>query len=382
MVSAAHKAQPTRLFFALLAGVFLVVFLLMLTIWPRGHGVKEEDRLPYQDAANASSSVPMHFPGRQRQRQRAGVDHHLRLQANPPPPTSPLEERERFALEHFYKSDFTLNEARKKRWRTTVFFEHKVQELSRLFLQANAYLNVVFVGACDGTHDKTIETLIRSPHWRAILVEPISFNFVDLQKFLLHNDVSHRAVAVRAAVSNKCPWPRINITLTDWHIRDPKQEHWVVRQTATLSEKVVEGMKRDVAEKRAYYKLLKEEVPCLVGGDVLNEWAKFIDKNSSTQNAETTPNIRAFRPFVLKVDSEGWDYEIVYSFLQKVSISSPQSLPVLIQFESKLIEAFNKRKLQRLLQDVGYETNILEEPRSIWGDDSVAILRPEAVLSF
>jgi hypothetical protein len=61
-----------------------------------------------------------------------------------------------------------------------------------------------------GTNDNTIrERFLPNAHWRALFVEPISINFLDLTNFLSHNNVSDRSHAIQAAVTNECASPTI-----------------------------------------------------------------------------------------------------------------------------------------------------------------------------
>lgn len=366
-----HKSA--RLFFMLMVSIFCSVFTIVILLWPhKTQNEMQQSTINYNNYnssgdGNGNTYKSKSFRSWQR------VENH-----NPLLPTS--KGGEWGALSRYItESSMTLQDAKRKGWRSTVYFERKVHDLSRLFKQFEVPLNFIFIGACDGTHDKTLEDFVRNGHWRGILVEPVSFNFMDLKKFIHHNNLDHRAVAVRAAVTGKCPESKkVNLTLSDWYLRDPSQEHWVTRQTATLSERVIEGMKEDIRKRRTFFKFLHEEVMCLEGDQVVNEWKNFIDANTTMPN-NTNIDPHPFRPHILKVDAEGHDYEILYSFFHRALSDPSVSLPLILQFESKLFEPFNKRKLGRLLEDLGYESNLLEESRRQWGDDSIAILKSDFI---
>lgn len=130
--------------------------------------------------------------------------------------------------------------------RAAEVFTRRVNDISRDFRSCGATVNIAVIGACDGTHDRTIESFYTTPHWSILLVEPISYNFLDLEKNLAFNNATARAVSIRAAVTNRCDHTTINMTMPDWYLRDRFQEHWAVRQTATLNKGIISQMKRAV----------------------------------------------------------------------------------------------------------------------------------------
>lgn len=67
------------------------------------------------------------------------------------------------------------------------YFDHYVTVLSDIFAkkQPPATINFILVGACDGSHDKTIsEHYLPNKHWRGAFVEPFEMNYNDLTKFM------------------------------------------------------------------------------------------------------------------------------------------------------------------------------------------------------
>jgi hypothetical protein len=131
-----------------------------------------------------------------------------------------------------------------KEMRGSEIFNHLLSKLSLIFLSNNLPLNLLFIGACDGTHDRTIEWFYKYPHWRGIFVEPVSYNFQTLVDNIIHHNVTNRALAIRAAMSNICKERTINITYPDFFTRLANAPHWIIRQTATLNRNVIMNMER------------------------------------------------------------------------------------------------------------------------------------------
>jgi hypothetical protein len=77
-------------------------------------------------------------------------------------------------------------------------FDVYAQRLSDVFKQAGASLNFMLVGACDGTHDKTIrDRFLTNANWEGVFVEPVGVNYRDLLSFLGEKNVTHRSIAIR-----------------------------------------------------------------------------------------------------------------------------------------------------------------------------------------
>jgi hypothetical protein len=67
-------------------------------------------------------------------------------------------------------------------------------------------------GACDGTGDNTIKHIyLPNDHWRGVFVEPMSLNVRDLVQFMADKNVSHRSIVIKAAATLKCAEPTIKI---------------------------------------------------------------------------------------------------------------------------------------------------------------------------
>lgn len=168
--------------------------------------------------------------------------------------------------------------------RAAEIFNSRLKQLSNIFSKDGVNLNLVLVGACDGTHDRTIEAFFEQSHWRAILIEPMSYNFVDLVKNIDTKKSRNRCTAVRAVVTNKCDTETINITHPDWVFRNEYQPHWMLRQTATLNQAVILGMESHRKRSGFTHELLQEEVPCLLGRNIADLWTEKRSKQVKTSS--------------------------------------------------------------------------------------------------
>jgi hypothetical protein len=74
-----------------------------------------------------------------------------------------------------------------------VFFDQYLLDFSRKFQTAGANINFAMVGACDGLADPTIRTrFLPNKHWRAVFVEPMTPNILDLTAYLKKHKVFDR----------------------------------------------------------------------------------------------------------------------------------------------------------------------------------------------
>jgi hypothetical protein len=120
-------------------------------------------------------------------------------------------------------------------------------------------------GACDGTHDKTISKyFIPNDHWRAVFVEPVSFNVVDLARFLGSKGVADRSYVLKAAATSACGSPTIKIERPLYEEKNGTIPHWLRRQIGSVLPK-----HRDHARPE----WTTEEVRCVTAKDVLTDWA-------------------------------------------------------------------------------------------------------------
>ena len=277
-----------------------------------------------------------------------------------------------------------------------------MDNISSIFWNENrSNLNIVFIGACDGSHDNTIELLLKYSHWEALLIEPVLENFRDLAFFLCKHRVLHRTIPIQAAVSNDCRSGTVNITVIQGSGKNSSLPHWLQKQTASISEKVVRGIRQSSLHSSIKLKVIQEAVPCLLSSEIISEWMQRIlfrttesninkSKNQCDDNAIadffTSPRVPSnssrhkgkvhddnnrLRPHVMKVDTEGYDYFIVTHFLTSLS---PNKLPLLILFESKLMSLDESKSLRELLISLGYHTTLGSIGKWKKESDSVAIL--------
>lgn len=207
-------------------------------------------------------------------------------------------------------------------------FHRMSNQLSSVFKLHSASVNFILVGACDGTHDKTIsERFIPNSHWRAAFVEAISINVRDLNFFLANRSVADRSFVLHAAATNICYNATIPVQrprLEEKSLETKKEiAHWMRRQIGGIATKN-HLLPKGAQEDRANW--LTEDVRCVTGGDVIREWATVLyNEKLAARNI--------LRPHVLKIDAEGHDYEVLMSFVSP-DISDAQ-LPLLIDFEAK-----------------------------------------------
>lgn len=143
-------------------------------------------------------------------------------------------------------------------------FDHFIVRLSKTFERYGATLNFVSVGACDGTNDFTIsQRFLKSPHWDAIFVEPMSNNYRDLVQGLKNASAFHRSFALRAAATDVCTKPTITVTRPLWedmgHHHSP---HWLRRQIGRIKDPS-ETVKADWGT---------EQVRCVTGREIMEVW--------------------------------------------------------------------------------------------------------------
>jgi hypothetical protein len=102
--------------------------------------------------------------------------------------------------------------------------------------------------------------------------------------------------------------------------------------------------------------------------------------NFILQNEYRKRNKIRFFPHVIKIDTEGHDFEILSQYLKDISEHSTEiPLPLLIQFESKLIRPYDLKRLDEQLVKLEYESTLIHRPGVNEGSDSVAILTKQAI---
>jgi hypothetical protein len=158
------------------------------------------------------------------------------------------------------------------------YFAAYAKQLSDLWIRANITppLNFALIGACDGTHDRTIEELyIPNHHWHGLFVEPVERNFNDLIKFLHKHHLDNRTTAVQAAVAGKCAsvWPNgtANVAFRTSVLEDyrPDSPHWLRRQIGKiLSSDEINEFQSQLDSRK--WKI--EKVPCSTPNDLKTFW--------------------------------------------------------------------------------------------------------------
>ena len=220
-----------------------------------------------------------------------------------------------------------------KRSQPQYVFDFYVKRLSDLFKTKGATVNFALVGACDGTYDNTIrERYIPNEHWRAIFVEPISLNVHDLKSFLADQGVSHRSYVLQAAVTNQCNSSTIIVKTPDKDfMQDKKKPHWQRRQIGGIVPIREDGKPRLPTGWKA------ESVRCMRGSEVTKEWAEVVSRRPAGSRRKPSKSHIKRRPHVLKIDAEGFDYQVLSSFL--LDDTTNAELPLLINYEAKTMFA-------------------------------------------
>lgn len=204
------------------------------------------------------------------------------------------------------------------------YFEHYIQLLSDVFNEKGAKVNFVMIGACDGTHDRTIrERYLPNPHWRGVFVEPFQINFQDLKNFMTENKVLDRTHLLNAAATLRCDEPVIKMKRPTFEEKNKSLPHWMRRQIGAI-------VPFDKLDRPATGGWTFEYVPCVNGNAILTNWSRTI------HIVEGVPESKMkLRPHVLKVDVEGHDFEVLMGFI--TDRAPAQALPLLISFEAKSI---------------------------------------------
>lgn len=219
------------------------------------------------------------------------------------------------------------------------FFEHYVEQLSDLFGEKGAMVNFVMIGACDGTHDRTIsERFIPNLHWRGVFVEPFEINHRDLVNFIETHGAKDRATILRAAATFRCNDTTIKMKRPTFEEKNKSLPHWMRRQIGSI-------VPFDKLNRPATGGWIFEYVPCVNGQKILQNWtyALGLASPSSSGDADVAANRIRLRPHVLKVDVEGHDYEVLMGFLHDGIPSA--ALPLLISFEAKsILKDFDRLK--------------------------------------
>jgi len=257
------------------------------------------------------------------------------------------------------------------------FFAHYTKEMSQIFRTHNAEVNFVLVGACDGTHDKTIaERFLVDSHWVGVFVEPVSLNFKDLSQLFLERNVMNRSHLIKAAATDICKAPMTKIKFPIYETKSPKAPHWLRREIgAVLTPAEMSGKKKLPNNWNA------EDVRCVTARDILDEWTNvtMVERGAARRRKREKEGLpgrgHRRRPMVLKIDAEGHDYQVLMGF---VAESVPvQELPLLISFEAKSIRDHYNETVAHL-QSRGYVVSERADDGQIT-NDGFALLRGQHI---
>ena len=231
------------------------------------------------------------------------------------------------------ETDYNATRWKMKLAQPQYVFDYYVRRLSDLFLDKGATVNFALVGACDGTNDNTIrERYLPSEHWRAIFVEPISLNVADLKKFLEEHGVTNRSYVLQAAVTNQCNSSTIIVKTPDKaYMQDTTKAHWMRRQIGGIVPIRPDGKPRLPTGWKA------ESVRCMRGSEVTKEWAEVVSRRPAGKRRKPAKSNIKRRPHILKIDAEGFDYQVLSSFL--LNDTTNAELPLLINYEAKTMFA-------------------------------------------
>lgn len=241
------------------------------------------------------------------------------------------------------------------------FFEHYVEQLSDLFDVKKALVNFVMVGACDGTHDRTIrDRFLPSNHWRGVFVEPFEINHRDLVAFMDSHGAKDRATVLRAAATLRCNETTIKMKRPTFEEKNKSLPHWMRREIGSI-------VPFDKLDRPASGGWIFEYVPCVNGQKILQNWTYAL---GLAEPGDSESRVR-LRPHVLKVDVEGHDYEVLMGFLHDGIPNA--ALPLLISFEAKsILKHFDS--LRAHLQNRGYAVSHL-------ATDGFALLKAEHIFA-
>jgi hypothetical protein len=231
-------------------------------------------------------------------------------------------------------------------------FDTYVKKLSEVVKEAEATLNFISVGACDGGEDDIIDDFINKPHWRGVFIEAFSMNVADLKsKLTSSNNAISRSTIMNVAAADKCASKIVNFERPMYEEKnrlrgkDEKQiPHWLRRQIGKVT----------TSEQPSDREWTIEKVRCVSASDILME--------AGNGNKMLTPHL-------VKIDVEVSTADVVASFINE---SVPdRKLPWLLYFEAKLMTEAVFAQLTARLQSRGYVV-------SGKFNDAAAVLTPRA----
>lgn len=146
------------------------------------------------------------------------------------------------------------------------FFE-LIEALQTIFTDDQEPLNVLLIGASDGTHDEFMQKFyMEFPLWNGLFIEPISYNFNDLETLLSKSIQQGRTQVLRGAVYSECHQPTIIMKTPIFEETNKSEPHWKRRQIA----QVIDTGNGTTAPVSKFWKL--EQVRCLTLSQLLFHW--------------------------------------------------------------------------------------------------------------
>lgn len=116
-------------------------------------------------------------------------------------------------FESIAKSEFDNVPKDNRHGAAELLFDHFVRKLSVAMKQSGAVLYFVSIGACDGSHDETIDQFANSNHWLGVFVEPMKKNIEDLNAMLARASSLDRSTILTAAATDVCSGPTIKYSM-------------------------------------------------------------------------------------------------------------------------------------------------------------------------
>ena len=177
---------------------------------------------------------------------------------------------------------------------TTDYFNFYVRRLSDIYKKNNAEVNFAMVGACDGISDPVIKfQFLKQPHWKGVFVEPMSINVRDLHLYLSNNNASSRSLIIRAAATDVCRSPTIDVERPLYEEKALKENktvpHWLRRQIGSILPHNRNHARPD---------WVVETVACKTSADILRDWATAVPILRGDGKAS---KVTKRRPHILKV---------------------------------------------------------------------------------
>lgn len=250
-----------------------------------------------------------------------------------------------------------------------IHFIQKVHELSFELQQTSQILNIMVIGACDGTHDRLIYDLINpdNAHWRGILVEPLAHNFRDLTVNL--RNVSHRIKTLQCAVTDQCVSEYVNMSYA--RVRPEVQDkypHWFTREIASLDPNVTLLFEKFAHSPSKIKRIIKDAA----NGSSVD--MKDFEWTTEAVKCMTGSVLISRMPasdwiHVIKIDAEGRDFLILLTLLKfflryrsRGDRTGVMRLPLLILIENKFLTNVQRARLAAATQQLGYESTLSYAP--------------------